>query len=271
MKSIFRLIYVLLATSVVIACEKKEIIFDGPYHVRFTEPTASARESVNKPIQIAVHLVGPQRNEPVTVRYTISGTARQGIDYRIEGEEGTVVIPAKQSFSYITMRLLNNANNILESQDVTFNIVGVTPSDLQIGFSKDGIIGRSTTFTILDDCILNGSYTGIVEGFDDVAPVSEIAITSSDCQEYLASNWNIGLIEYPSIAMNFTFIDNGDNTLTIPKQAEEVLSAPNDTIQGTGSVNPLNGRLTFNIEVLIKDQAGNDSSRIVVPITYIPE
>jgi hypothetical protein len=270
-KILFRLVNVLLAASVLMACEKKEIIFEGPYHVRFTEAAASARESFNKPIQISVHLAGPQRNEPVTVRYTISGTARKGIDYRIEGEEGTVVIPARQSFGYITLRLINNANNILESQEVIFNIISVTPADLQIGFSKDGIIGRSTSFTILDDCILNGSYTGILEGFDDVAPVSEIAFTSADCQEYVAGNWNIGLIEFPSIAMDFRFIDNGDNTLTIPKQAEETLSAPNDTIQGTGSVNPLNGRLTFNIEVLIKDQAGKDSARILVPVTYIPE
>jgi hypothetical protein len=71
--------------------------------------------------------------------------------------------------------------------------------------------------------------------------------------------------------MDFRFIDNGDNTLTIPRQVEEVLSAPNDTIQGTGSVNPLNGRLTFNLEVILKDKAGKDSSRIVVPVTYIPE
>lgn len=271
MKVGFQLVYILLAASILAACEKKEIIFDGPYHVRFTEPIASARESVNKPIRISVHLAGPQRKEPVTVRYTVSGTARKGIDYRIEGEEGSVVIPPNQSFGYILLRLINNANNILESQEVTFNIISVTPADLQIGFSKDGIIGRSTTFTILDDCILNGTYTGILEGFDDVAPVSEIGITSTDCQEYQASNWNIGLIEFPSIAMDFRFIDNGDNTLTIPRQAEEMLSTPNDTIQGTGSVNPLNGRLTFNIEVILKDSTGRDSSRIVVPVTYIPE
>lgn len=271
MKVKFRLLYLFWLAGMFVACEKKEILFQGPYHVRFTEPSASARESVSKPIRISIHLVGPHRNEPVTVKYTVSGTARKGIDYRIEGEEGTVVIPAGQSFGYIILRLINNANNILESQDVTFSITSVSPADLQIGFSRDGIIGRSTTFTILDDCILSGSYTGLREGIRGVAPVSEIAITSTDCQEYLVSNWNVGLIELPSIAMNFRFIDNGDNTLTIPKQAEEVLSAPNDTIQGVGSVNPLNGRLTFNIELLIKNQAGKDSSSIVIPVTYIPE
>jgi hypothetical protein len=201
----------------------------------------------------------------------VTGTARRGIDYRIEGEEGTVVIPANQSFGYILLRLINNANNILESQDITFTITSVTPADLQIGFSRDGIIGRATTFTILDDCILSGTYTGILEGIQGVAPVSNIDINSTDCREYLATNWNIGLIDLPSIPMDFRFIDNGDNTLTIPRQVEEVLSAPNDTIQGTGSVNPLNGRLTFNLEVIIKDKAGKDSSRIVVPVTYIPE
>jgi hypothetical protein len=269
-KVVYQLLCVLLGASIFMACEKKEIVFQGPYHVRFSEPSASARESFNQPIRIPIHLVGPHRNVPITVRYTISGTARRGIDFRIEGEEGTVIIPPNQSFGYIVLRLINNANNILESQDLTFNITSVSPDDLQIGFSKEGIIGRSTTFTILDDCILSGTYTGVREGVQNVAPVSDVEITSTDCVEYLASNWNIGLIQLPSVPMNFRFVDNGDNTLTIPKQAEEVLSAPNDTIQGIGSVNPLNGRLTFNIELLLKGKDGRDSSRIVIPVTYIP-
>ncbi len=262
------------------ACEKEETVFEGPYYVRFTETEASARESFNQPIKISVHLVGPQRSEPVTVRYNVGGRARRGVDYQIEGEVGTVVIPANQSFGYITLRLLNNANNILESQDIFFNIISVTPEDLQIGFSKDGIIGRSSTFTIQDDCILSGTYAGIREGGADVPPLTGIAITSTDCQQYLVANWNISLSTLPSIPFGFTFIDNGDNTLTIPIQGNDLMSfdellyngieLANDTLQGNGSVNPLNGRLTFNIEVTAKGSLEQDSA-VFFPITYIPE
>jgi hypothetical protein len=281
-KVVYQLLWVLLGTSIFMACEKKEIVFQGPYHVRFSEPSASARESFAEPIRIAVHLVGPHRNEPITVRYTVSGTARRGIDYQIEGEEGTVVIPPNQSFGYIILRLINNANNILESQDLTFNITSVTPTDLQIGFSKEGIIGRSTTFTILDDCILSGTYTGIREGVRGAAPLSGVNVTSSDCREYILSNWNIGFSILPSIPFSLSFIDNYDNTLTVPAQVNTLMDfdefrnidnplvLANDTLRGIGSVNPLNGQLTFNLEVAVKTRQKKDST-IFYPVSFIPK
>jgi hypothetical protein len=226
--------------------------------------------------------VGPHRSEPITVRYTTSGTARRGIDYRIEGEEGTVVIPPNQSFGYIVLRLINNANNILESQDITFNLTGVTPADLQIGFSKEGIIGRSTTFTILDDCLLSGTYTGLREGVRNAAPLTGVEVTSSDCRQYQLSNWNIGFSTLPSIPFSLSFIDNYDNTLTVPAQLNTLMDfdefqdiskqlvLANDTLRGIGSVNPLNGQLTFNLEVAVKTRQKKDST-VFFPVTFIPK
>jgi len=260
-----------LSVGVLASCEKKEIIFEGPYHIMFTEPTGSARESFHEVIPISVHLVGPHLNEDIKVRYTVSGTAREGIDYEIEGKDGVIgelEIDAGESFGYINLRLINNANNILESQNLVFTLLEVTPENLQIGRSAGGIIGRSMTFTIVDDCILSGSYTGRSQLTGGAA--EGIAITSADCETYTLSNWNVGLLSISGIKLDLTFIDNGDNTLTIPPQIEDVLSLASDTIQGTGSVNPSNGRLNFNIDLTFETEAGEDTI-IVLPIEYIPE
>ncbi|QHT65534.1 hypothetical protein GXP67_02055 [Rhodocytophaga rosea] len=253
------------------SCEKKEIIFEGPYHILFTEPTGSARESFNKVIPISVHLVGPQLNQDIKIKYTVSGTAREGIDYEIEGKDdviGELEIDAGDSFGYINLKLINNANNILESQNLVFTLLEVTPENLQIGRSTGGIIGRSMTFTIIDDCILSGNYTGRSEFTGGAA--EGIAITSADCETYTLSNWNVGLLSIGGVKLDLTFVDNGDNTLTIPPQIEDVISLASDTIQGTGSVNPSNGRINFNIELTFETDAGEDTI-VVLPIEYIPE
>jgi hypothetical protein len=248
------------------SCSKKEeTIFKGPYYVRFTEETGSAKESFSKPIKISVHHVGPQLAEPITITYAISGTAREGVDYRIVGgERGKVVIPANQSFGYITIQLINNANNILESQNLTLTLTDVTPGTLQVGTSKNGIIGKSTTFTILDDCILSGTY--LASRGSGAPPIENITITNNDneCREYTLSNWDIYVFQSPR-RRSLRFIDNGDNTLTIPSQEDPTLPDSLATIQGTGSVNPLTRRITFNVELPKFENSP------VFQLTYIPD
>lgn len=253
-----------LAGLFFISCEKKEIIFRGPYFVRFTEPTAASRESNRQPVRISVHNVGPQLNEPITVTYVVGGSAREGVDYRIEGTRGTVIIPAKQSFGYVTLQLINNANNILESQDVVFTITGVTPGTLGIGTSKEGIIGKRTTFTIQDDCILSGTYFATRAGGGP--PVENITVTSMDCQDYVVSNWNANISELGNPwQRSLRFVDNGDNTLRIPSQRVARLPDSLATVQGNGSVNPVTRRITLNVQLI------NFKNSPTYQITYVPE
>ena len=227
-------------------CETEKLIFKGPYHVRFTEESASELESFNDEIELSVHLVGPQRNENIEISYSITGDAREGIDFEILANRGVVRIPANSSFGYIRMRLINNANNILESQDIVFTLEGVSPVDLAIG-QGESEIGRKSTFTIIDDCILGGYYTGF--GPTGSAPIADIRITSADCREYLLSNWDINLPIFNfSSERDLIFNDNYDNTITIPEQEEQTLVEEQATIRGSGIVNPLTGQITLTIE-----------------------
>ena len=245
-KSCGCLMFLLPAAVFLSSCEPEPMIFKGPYHVRFTEETASERESFSEEIELSVHLVGPQRNESIRINYAVEGDAREGVDYEIISERGVVIIPPNSSFGYINIRLINNANNILESQEIIFTLNGVNPVELEIGQGPSEI-GRTMTFTIFDDCILGGYYTGF--GPQGSAPVSDIRITSTDCQEYILSNWDINLPIFNSSAKrDLIFIDNYDNTLNIPEQEEETLAEDQATIRGSGVVNPITNEIVLTIE-----------------------
>jgi hypothetical protein len=273
----------LLLGWVVVACEKGDIdrTFDGPYFVRFTDTTLTYKESYNQPITIRVHNAGPQIAEAITINYTVSGTAREGKDYAFQTTKGTVTIPANQSFGEIKLKLINNANNILESQSIILTLASVTPASLQAGFGK---IGKNMTFTILDDCLfsgsykgarLNGTYVNILQLSTTTATLANIDISSLDCKTYTIANWNIGLSDFfgfDAIQPQFTFIDNGDNSLTIPIQSSADLGG--DTLSGSGSWNPQNRQISLNLawKAAFTTKAGKDSSgTITFPLTYTPQ
>ena len=236
------LVLLILITS----CETEPIIFRGPYHVRFTEPSAYDKESFSQPIDIQVHLAGPALDEELTIGYLIGGTAREGVDYVVLDERKKVKIPAGEYFGNIRIQLINNANNILRSQDIVLTLISANQNNLEIGQGASAI-GKVFTFTIFDDCILGGTYTA--ERIDGSNTYSDISITSQDCETYLLSNWNIDVFSTDQ-EMDLIFIDNGDNTLTIPEQEEEFISDELATIRGSGVVDPVTRELLMKITLV---------------------
>ena len=237
----------LLMTIVIIlitGCETERILFTGPYHIRFTESSDFAKESVNDVIQLEVHLVGPALEDDITVHYDIGGDARENVDYIILGERGEVTIEEGEYFGYIEIQLINNANNILRSQEIIFTLDTVFPGTLEVG-QGESEIGKTFTYTILDDCILGGTYIGSRGS----TSMSGISITSQDCETYTLSNWNVGVFNTDA-EMDLRFIDNGDNTLTIPQQEEENLDESLATIIGNGVVDPITRQIIFTITLL---------------------
>lgn len=228
------------------ACETERIIFTGPYHVRFTESAAFEKESYSKVISIEVHNVGPALEEDIDINYAVGGTARENVDYVILDERKKVVIPAGEYFGYIRIQLINNANNILRSQNVTFTLQSTNQADIQVGQGASAI-GNTFTYTIYDDCILGGAYNGNRVGSSVIYP--DLSVTSQDCETYSLSNWNLGVFQ-TSEEMNLTFVDNGDNTITIPTQEEESLDSELATIEGQGVVDPTTREILLNITLV---------------------
>lgn len=241
MRTFFKLICVSL--TLLLGCETNPILFKGPYFVRFTESSITLKESYSKPIVIQVHNAGPAASEDIVISYKTSGSAREGTDFSITtSSPGQITIPKGEFFGSIEVQLINNANNIIRSQDIVLTLQSVN-AGLQIG-QGESAIGQKYVFTILDDCILGGDYIA------QRGPVAyAVTLTSSDCEIYLLSNWNIGVFVSP-VAMDLRFIDNGDNTLTIPDQEEENLSEEQATIRGTGVVDPVTRKIILTITLV---------------------
>lgn len=272
-----------------IGCEEQDLdrTFAGPYFVRFTDSTLVFKESQTQPIAIRVHNAGPVQNQAITVNYTVSGSAREGKDYTIVGTKGTVVIPANKSFGEISVKLVNNANNILESQSLTFTLTSVEPSSLQVGFGKDNAVGRKLSLTIQDDCLFGGLYTGSGRVGNQNYSVRDVEITSTNCKDYTLSNWNIGLDNFPvvrnvplfsfqAVKPTLRFTDNGDNTITVSPQSNAELGS-SDTLQGNGAWNPRNRQITLNLQATVRlrvvrgtTQSFRDTTLLFTQ-TYIPQ
>lgn len=243
-----RKLYVVFLLAVVAqsACETDQVLFKGPYFVRFTETAIAYKESYSKPVFIEVHNGGLAQDQDMVIGYTISGNAREGVDYLIVGDPRTVIIKKGSFKSTIQIKLINNANNIIRSQDLIITLSSVNIPGYQIGQDVSGI-GKSFTFTIIDDCILGGTYIGQ----HGVRKQSGLTLTSNDCSNYVLSNWNIDIdvIDSP-YAMDLKFVDNGDNTITIPKQKEENLKPELATIKGSGVVDPVSRMIILTIVLL---------------------
>jgi hypothetical protein len=245
-KNIMRLMLLTAVMTGWSSCETEKIIFEGPYFVRFTETSMTLKESFAKPIEIEVHMAGPALEDDVQITYSVGGTAREGVDYTIEGPSRLVEIEDGDYFGYITVSLINNSNNIIRSQDLTLTLLTVDTKGIQIGQGVSGI-GKTFSLTIQDDCILGGNYYGI-RAVTDV-PITDITITSSNCEEYLLSNWDINIFTFPD-TRDMVFIDNGDNTLTIPPQEETTLPTEQATIDGSGVVDPATRTITFSVRLV---------------------
>ncbi len=241
------------------ACETEPIIFTGPYFVRFTETSLSLKESFSKPVLIEVHQAGEALEEDLVISYKVSGNARAGIDYTIAGEAGRVTIKKGEYTGTISVSLINNANNIIRSQDLILTLESSSASERKIGQGKSNI-GSTFTLTIIDDCILGGTYIGQRSSVNQPG----ITITSSDCETYTLSNCHIKLFN-TNTPMDLIFIDNGDNTLTIPEQEEENLVDESATIKGTGVVDPLTRVIIMTITLVDFD------GQPQVTVTYLPD
>jgi len=254
-----------------LGCDKQDIdrTFEGPYFVRFTDSSLTFRESYSPVILVRVHNVGPVLKEPIRVSYTISGNARLNRDYQIQGETGTVIIPANKSFGEIGVKLINNANNILESKTLTFTLTGVQPGTLQIGLGPAGVLGKSLRLVINDECLFGGTYTGTARLRNQAVSVPGIDISSSDCKTYTLSNWNLGLLNFNATKPTLRFIDNGDNTITIPPQSNAEI-ASTDTLKGNGAWNPRDRKITLNLQIKTKISATRDTTLLFTQ-TYTPQ
>lgn len=161
MKSLYP--YIVLLTSLFVsACEEsQQTIFEGPYHVRFTESESTVSENysdpfdqnLNDPVIVQVHLVGPAIEGTTSIRFEVGGTAEENIDYVIlDNEQKRLLIPSGRFFDEILIKPINDRENTGD-KTLKITLTEVT-NDLAIGFGFNGVVGSTHEITFLeDDCL----------------------------------------------------------------------------------------------------------------------
>ena len=265
--SIPAVIMLFLIFVAALSCREQQIVFNGPDYVRFTDTSLVFKESLGKVVPVTIHLVGKPSDRPVTVTYSVGGTAVEGRDYSIIGEKGVVTIPAGSLFGEISLHLINNSNNILRSSELLFTISNASQGEkpIQVGAGKNFLMGNSLRIVIEDDCLFGGYYNGKRTGYDK--EVKDIAITSTDCYEYLLANWNIGILSFNADKVTLRFLDNGDNSITIPSQYNVVLG---DTLLGNGAWDPKTRQIILNVAIKTLGRSGADTLINIPQLTYVP-
>jgi hypothetical protein len=271
MKNITYHIILFLIASVLWSCgEAEQTLFEGPYFVRFSERETFIKENFhdpfnqnfNDPIEIDLHLAAPAQRNTTTIRYEVSGTAVENVDYVIPGGENKrLLIPAGQFSSSIPLRIINNRAN---DGDKTI-IITITEvnNDLEIGFGANGINGRSHTVTITeDDCPVDiRNFEGIWEfnqNNDEFIYQVQIFV------DYSRNN-RIIMLGYAGLdvegAFAFANLDMCTRDLFIPEQNLGPFggNAGRTRSVGTGSFDEQAGTLRFSYSL---DVFGNTVRRV---------
>ncbi len=164
MKGSIYKIFIIILFAVLHSCkEREDIIFEGPYHARFTEATSEILENykdpidlnLNEPVVIELHVAAPSPTSTTSIEYEVSGTAVENVDYVLEnGENKRVLIPVGEHLGEIRYFPINNGESTGD-KTIKFTIISVN-NGLEAGFGETGINGRFHTVTIKDDdCLVD--------------------------------------------------------------------------------------------------------------------
>ena len=122
-------------------------------------------------------------------------------------------------------------------------------------------------------------YTGTGRVRNQNVSVRDVEITSTNCKEYTLSNWNVGLdnfivfgqstlFGFQATKPTLRFVDNGDNTLTVPSQSNAEFGS-SDTLQGNGAWNPRNRQITLNLQAKLRLQFRRGTTITFRDTTYL--
>lgn len=173
MKRIKYYIGLIVSIALGVSCDStNEIIFEGPYHARFTETESEIMENYkdpfdrnfNEPVSIQLHLAAPVQNNTTVIEYSVGGSAEENIDYVLDGGDNKrVLISVGEHIGEILYFPINNREQTGD-KTIEFSIISVN-NELEAGFGETGINGRFHTVTIKDDdCLVDlRKFEGIWE------------------------------------------------------------------------------------------------------------
>lgn len=125
------------------ACKKTSENFN---YVQFNTSSTSISEAAVGDVNIPVQLATPQIASPITITYTVAGSALQGTHYSIISS-GSITIPANTSTADIKFKTVNN---LLQDGNKTV-ILTITKAEANGVALKLGTLNLKNIITIIDD------------------------------------------------------------------------------------------------------------------------
>lgn len=197
------------------SCEEEQnLSYSGRDYVRFTELEGRVLENeyaptdvnLNQPVEVSIHLVGPQRNQPVTINYESVGTATLGEDFEILTDNiGEVTIPAGESFTSFAFRPINNREN--EGNRTAIFRLSTASAGVGIGVYDQAVRGRFARYTIRDDDCLQD-----LRQFSGTWTVEERIANNTEDSTSVAQEYEIQI--EPDFTVNNRLVITGFGGLT---------------------------------------------------------
>lgn len=167
MRKIWIGIGLVIIAGMYVSCEKSKLehMYAGPWFLAFESGKMTAPESITDPVEVAVQMVSPLKNDPLNVEFTIGGEGLvAGKDYKLLNESQTLTFAPGNLTEYIRIQLFDNLD-INGDRDLVLALTS-TNADIQIGQPGLGSKRDSCILTVKDDdCpltmeLFNGKVSG---------------------------------------------------------------------------------------------------------------
>ncbi len=244
MKNLNKIALALSASLVLMGCNKDfkdEISIDNansfPTTVAFTSTSVSTDED-GEGADVTIELLGNALSSDLTVEYTLTENGiASGVDYTFT-DGNTFVIPAGEYSASVNIAPVDNEDIASGSKSLTFTITGTSDSNVSIG--TDAALGRTVTFSILDDdffCTRN-SLAAVITTATDVgyssfaASIVPAATEAEGCLTFgiVGGAGPIFGQQIDIQAITFEEDSPGSNTGTILDQTDVVFTLPNGDV-----------------------------------------
>lgn len=136
------------------SCGDEYTTFQGPFYVRFSTTTTLVDENASAGRVIRLHYAGKKSTEDIEIQLSVTG-GTAGVDFTYESGGPTLVIPAGEFFTELSVKPINNDINDGD-QAVKFTVESVS-GGFDAGF---GLVGKTFTYTIKDDDCATPSLAG---------------------------------------------------------------------------------------------------------------
>lgn len=236
----------LAATMLFFACEEELTVFEGPYHVRFTNTVGQINENATTTTTIPVHFAGTTQSSAIDITLSVSG-GQPGVDFNFVTGGTSVTIPAGEFSTNLVIDPIDNLDND-GNKVITFTIESVS-GGFGAGF---GLVGKTFRYTIIDDdCAapnLEGTYLVVNRDASPAAcgnPANDGVLTYEATVELISENGNERVYSVSDITGGLYALCYGDgpnpgqfvtNRLVIVVDSQPDVVYGGDEFNGTGNI-----------------------------------